>query len=107
MKKTGKIEMNHVIWTNINIHLANHLFKESFVNPNLNYKVENTEVVYHYATLDSFLSIVESQSLYFTNLYYLNDRKEYNHGVEIVLDTLKDQAYNETSETVLKIFNYI
>lgn len=107
MKKTGKIEMNDEIWTNINLQLGDYLLKEAFVNPNLNYKVENSEVVYHYATLDSFLSIVESQSLYFTNLYYLNDRKEYNHGVEIVLDTLKDQDPNETSETVLKIFNYV
>ncbi|MEZ7498598.1 DUF2971 domain-containing protein [Flavobacterium sp. Arc3] len=107
MKESDKIEINDEIWTDINYQLGNYLLKEAFSNPNLNHKLENSEIVYHYVTLESFLSIVESQSLYFTNLYYLNDRKEYNHGVEIILDTLKHQAYNETSESKLKILNYI
>ncbi len=107
MKKTDKIKINDAIWTNINYQLGNHLLKEAFANPNLNHKLENSEIVYHYATLESFLLIVESQSLYFTNLNYLNDRKEYNHGVEIILDTLKHQAYNETSVSKLKILNYV
>ena len=107
MEKTDKIEINAEIWANIEYQLGNHLLKEAFGNPNLNHKLENSEIVYHYATLESFLSIVESQSLYFTNLNYLNDRKEYNHGVEIILDTLEHQASSETSESKLKILNYV
>ena len=107
MKRTNKIKINDAVWTNINIQLGDYLLKESFSNPNLNFKVENTDIVYHYATLESFLSIVESQSLYFTNLYYLNDRKEYKYGVEIISDTLKHQAHNETSESILKILNNV
>lgn len=107
MEKTNKIKINDKTWANIEYQLGNHLLKEAFANPNLNHKLENSEIVFHYATLESFLSIVESQSFYFTNLNYLNDRKEYNHGVQIILETLKDQANNKASESKLKILSYV
>ncbi len=107
MEENNKIKLNDTIWANLEYQLANHLLKEAFVNPNLNHKIENSEIVYHYTTLESFISIIESQSFHFTNLNYLNDRKEYDHGVEIILDTLKLHAQNEASDSKLKILTYI
>lgn len=107
MEENNKIKLNDSIWANLEYQLANHLLNEAFVNPNLNHKIENSEIVYHYTTLESFISIVESQSFYFTNLNYLNDRKEYDHGVDIILDTLKLHTHNETSESKLKILTYV
>lgn len=44
--------------------------------------------LYHYTTLNGLLGIVENNSIWATNIYYLNDKNEFEHGRECLIKTL-------------------
>ncbi|WP_436881493.1 DUF2971 domain-containing protein [Enterobacter asburiae] len=44
--------------------------------------------IYHYTDLNGFKGIVESNSLWATNIYFLNDREEFHHGYKCFLNAL-------------------
>lgn len=50
--------------------------------------------VYHYTDLNGFQGIVERNTLWATNIYHLNDSKEYHHGVKCFLDALDYLDYD-------------
>ena len=103
MSEKDKIRIDDKSWANLQYALAKKLTHEAFSNPNLNHKIETSDIVYHYTTLENFISIIENQSFFFTNLNYLNDRKEYDHGVEIILETIKVYEASESKLKILKI----
>lgn len=45
-------------------------------------------VVYHYTSLEGFVGIVGSQSVWMTEHAYLNDRREVRYGLDILLETV-------------------
>ncbi len=47
-------------------------------------------VVYHYTSMEAFVSIVESDSIWLSDYSYLNDKTELVHGVTVVSDAIKE-----------------
>lgn len=48
------------------------------------------ETLYHYTDLNGFKGIIESSQIWFSNLYFLNDRSEYNLGFELIIKSLEN-----------------
>jgi hypothetical protein len=65
-------------------------------------KANRTEIVYHYTSIDGFMGILGSRSIWLTDYSYLNDRREIEHGVDIVRGVaeamLKQSNNNAISE---------
>lgn len=72
-------------------------------NNKLNKVFEHNEILYHYTSLNGFLSIIETQSLFFSNVNFLNDSKEIKHGVDIVLKAIEEIEENEGSDILYKM----
>lgn len=83
------------------MNLADKLIKEAFADIKTYHKKPIPNIIYHYTSLNGLIGIIESQSLFASNLYYLNDRKEYQHGIEIILDTIKDLKNEKSNSPVL------
>lgn len=66
----------------------------------MNKVFEQNDIIYHYTSLNGFLSIIETQSLFFSNVNFLNDSKEIKHGVDIVLKAI-EQCENEKNADIL------
>lgn len=47
-------------------------------------------VLYHYTSVDAFRSILDTQSLWFTNVAYMNDEGEEIHVVNVISDAVRD-----------------
>lgn len=45
---------------------------------------ENSDILYHYTTLDGLLGILNSKNLWATNICYLNDSREFMHTIDLV-----------------------
>lgn len=57
-----------------------------------------TEFLYHYTSVGTAEKIVRSRDLWATNIYYLNDGSEFDHGIELMRAELKKRATsNETA----------
>jgi hypothetical protein len=64
----------------------------------MNKQHDSCDIIYHYTSLAGLVSIIENQSLYCTNLNFLNDKKEYRFGVEqivTVVEKLKNEDFNQ------------
>lgn len=49
---------------------------------------EPPEILYHYTSLSSMLSIVKSKCFYASNIFYLNDSMEYRHARKLIADRI-------------------
>lgn len=96
-----KIKLDENNFASLKMRLAEVILSQAFANPKLNYKVANADLVFHYTSLEKFISIIESQSFYFTNLNYLNDSKEYHYGVDIIRDVIKKYCVTDTNSAIL------
>jgi hypothetical protein len=45
-------------------------------------------ILWHYTDFEGFKGIVESKSIYATNLKYLNDKEEFEHGYSLAKQLL-------------------
>jgi hypothetical protein len=54
--------------------------------------------LFHYTRQSSFLSILESQVLWFTDIQYFNDSQEYRYALEMATDIIDSIACNDRSE---------
>lgn len=61
---------------------------------------ENPPLIYHYTNLSSVIGIIENHCLWATNLYFLNDSKEYKHGMDIVTEVARE-IKNEENTNIL------
>jgi len=96
-----KIILNSDTWTGIQSHMADELIRGALADPNSYHNKPLPDTVFHYTSLDGLIGIVESQSLYASNLYYLNDRKEYQHGIDLILEILPKLKTNPTWTSIL------
>lgn len=69
--------------------------------------IEQEDVVYHYTSPDAFLSIIQHQTIRFTDIRYLNDRAEGIYFVKLLLDFVGKSAgkyplFEETINQLLK-----
>lgn len=59
-----------------------------------------TKVVYHYTSLEGFMGIINSRSVWMTDFLHLNDLREVNYGLGIFLDTIRPLLEVEKDEVV-------
>jgi len=102
MNNQQKIILNDRNWASLKYGLAEFLLKNAFANEKLNHKVKPYETIYHYTDLNGLIAILESQSFYCTNINFLNDRKEFNHGVDLVKENINSITGNKRNKEILK-----
>jgi len=68
------------------------------------YKQESTDLVFHYTNLSGLIGIVESQCLWSTHLYFLNDRNEYKHGMNIIKEVMESIRTKENESILHAIY---
>lgn len=101
-----KIKLTSEIFRNLEYNLANIIISKALSNENLNKSNrELGRLIYHYSSLQSFLSIIQSQTLFCTNLNYLNDKKEYKFGVEQVLEVVDKLKKENFASNILNNFD--
>lgn len=91
-----KIKINGDNWNAIRMELSQIIMFHAVGNEKLNKQFPSLKNVYHYTSLNGLISIIENQTIYCTNLDYLNDKKEFKHGVSLILrviDRLKQEKY--------------
>lgn len=100
-----KLKINGDTWSNLNYNLANKILKECFTNNKLNKPISDYDTIYHYTDLNGLIGIVESHTLFSTHINFLNDRKEFLHGLDIIESILKEnnnEFYNSMSTELNK-----
>ncbi len=50
--------------------------------------------LYHYTTQDGLRGIIKSRSLWFTNIFYINDASEFNYIFKLVQEELNLKVQN-------------
>jgi len=69
---------------------------------------ENSEIVYHYTSMDSFLKIIEGCSLHFTHARYLNDSKKIIWLRECIDNLLEKEDFDiESEQNILYLEKYL
>jgi hypothetical protein len=63
------------------------------------------ETIYHYTSLEGFIGIVNSRSVWMTEFAYLNDRREVRYGLDLLLDTVNDLTVTATREDVRSLLS--
>jgi len=98
-----KQKITNEIWTELQGKMLQGLLLTYQNNKKLNKIFEHNDILYHYTSLNGFLSIIETQSLFFSNVNFLNDSKEIKHGVDIVLKAIKETEKDENLGILLKM----
>lgn len=55
---------------------------------------ESEKILYHYTSLEGLMGIIESKSIWATNVLYLNDASELNYSLKLIeeeIDNLKEK----------------
>lgn len=106
-----KIAINGESWTALRLQLGDIILHQVFVNERLKKENPRVDCIYHYTSLSGLISIVENQSIYCSNINFLNDKKEYKYGVEIILSVVEklkeSKNYNNILEKVSEHINLI
>lgn len=75
--------------------LKNLFYKEVLhpfiTNDAFSFEQDVKEIIYHYTSLETLISIINNQTLWATNHRFLNDRSEYKHGISLILELIKTQ----------------
>lgn len=87
------------------IELENNLLNTSNNFFSQNYK--KTKILYHYSTMSSLKAIVENQTLFCSNSAYLNDKREYNYGLDLFKDALKKKLIDSDAGIETNIINSV
>lgn len=82
-------EINEEDVNRLSIEFAEFIKEKIALIPHDYFENEFTDLVFHYSNLASLIGIVENQCLWATNLYFLNDRNEYRHGMNIIEDVME------------------
>ncbi|MEN6575515.1 MAG: DUF2971 domain-containing protein [Phycisphaerales bacterium] len=59
--------------------------------------MQQPEYLYHYTTLDAFISIVDGQELWASNVFYLNDSAEFRLAIALAGELLKADIGSEAN----------
>ena len=62
---------------------------------------DGAQPLYHYTSLDTFKNILNSKSLWLTDVRFVNDASEYTHGLSTVIDILKNYSHEEKYRNLL------
>lgn len=58
------------------------------------------DLVYHYTSLEGFVGIIQSRSLWLSDYSYLNDRRELTHGVDVVCEVVDEMLRAHPESTI-------
>lgn len=61
-------------------------------------KKKTEPYIYHYTTCEGLFGIVQSQAIWATDVFYLNDSQEFRHGIGLAKDRLKMLRENATDK---------
>ena len=61
----------------------------------------NPQPLYHYTNFETFKNILNSESLWLTDVRFVNDASEYTHGLKIITDTLNNYQKEEEYKGLL------
>lgn len=61
------------------------------------------EFVYHYTTLEGFVGIVQSRSIWLSDYSYLNDKRELTHGVETIREVIAEMSQSKRTTAVTEL----
>jgi hypothetical protein len=78
------------------MQLSDELMANALRNDKLNKQFPHIESIYHYTSLSGLIAIIETQSIFCTNINFLNDKKEFQYGVDLiqkVIEKLKDEKF--------------
>ena len=64
-----------------------------------------SDIIYHYTSLEGFLGIVKSRSVWMTDFAYLNDRREVRYGLDLLLDAVNEVRGMTTREDVQNLLS--
>ncbi|WP_269221881.1 DUF2971 domain-containing protein [Flavobacterium sp. IMCC34518] len=102
-----KEKITNEILIEIHGNLLHHI-SETFSNNNkINKQFGHCEDIFHYTSINGFISIIETQSLYCTNVNFLNDSKELKHGIELILKALEIVKNSENNDIIESTKNNI
>jgi hypothetical protein len=87
---TSKLKFDSSVLMSLNFEFSNQIINQGFSNPKFNKKRKDCSLIYHYTSIDNFINIIQNQSLYFTNLFYLNDQLELQYGIEFIKRIVKE-----------------
>ncbi len=82
-------EINEQDVNRLSKEFADYMMEKVVLIPKDSFKQENTDLVFHYTNLTTLIGIVENQCLWATDLYFLNDRNEYKHGMNIIENVME------------------
>lgn len=64
------------------------------------------DLLYHYTNPSAFLKIITSRKIRITNVNYFDDRLEYDYGIRLAINILKEKAKDENYDPEFCIFVY-
>ena len=62
-------------------------------------------ILYHYTSQKGLLEIVNTKTIWATNIFYLNDSLEYEYGVELIQDVIDEYLTNSQSPPARAVDN--
>jgi hypothetical protein len=65
------------------------------------------DFLYHYTTPDGLIGIVETQTLWATDVFYLNDSEEFALGIQKACDYMEECKENAGSETIVSRIEWL
>lgn len=71
-------------------------------------RADTPELIFHYTSLEGFVGIVDSRTMWLTDYAYLNDTRELTHGIELIRDVIAEMLKKESQESIralLKTWN--
>ena len=91
-----KIKITGENWTALRMQLSDIILANIFTNKKLGKKFPSIKTIYHYTSISGLIGIIETQSIYCTNINFLNDKKEFKYGVNLikkVIDKLQKENF--------------
>ena len=73
------------------------------IERNIKFSLRRNQNIYHYTDYNAFCSIIENKEFWATNIYYMNDKNEYQHGLRLFERCLVRKMQN-ASEPEGKIY---
>jgi hypothetical protein len=61
------------------------------------------EILYHYTSIEGLMGILESRSIWLSDYQYLNDRREINHGADIIREVARKMLKKSNDKLVSKL----
>ena len=68
---------------------------------------DSFDILYHYTDLNGLIGIVQNQTLWATNVQFLNDKKEQKYGIELVKEIAESVKSNQNEKVIELIINHI